>query len=113
MVAAEGEQHVGEVDAGSTDRHFDLAVLRRLAVSGDELEGVQITRGTDVQPHTVALGVDRGGSSFLRAQWAVSQARGVPRTLPPRRLVLVGAAQQFNGDRVGLGVGIDIDLGGS
>ena len=41
------------------------------------------------------------------------QARGVPRTLPPRRLVLVGAAQQFNGYRVGLGGCVDIDLGGS
>ena len=113
VIPAEGEQYVGEIDTGSTDCHFDLARRRRLPVSRDELQGVQVARNADVEPHAVLGGIDDGGSPLTRAQRTLAQPGGVPRAVPPRRLVLVGSADQFTCDPVRLGVGIDIDLGRS
>ena len=110
-VFPECEEHVGEVDACGLDCHFDLSRLRRLAVRGDEFEGVQIARRTDAHSHPVVLRVDRGGSPLVGPQRAVPQPGDVPRTVPPGRGVLIGSTEQLAGDGGTVGMGVDVDLG--
>ncbi len=48
LVAAEGDQHVGEVDAGRGDGDLDLSRARRDPVERGELQGLQVTGSTDL-----------------------------------------------------------------
>ena len=77
-VAAEGGQHIGEVDAGGADRDFDLSGRRCRPLGGDQLQGLQITGGADLQPHAVGFGVGEGGPPLLGPQR--SPAAAAPRT---------------------------------
>ena len=92
-VAAEGGQHIGEVDAGGADRDFDLSGRRCRPLGGDQLQGLQIAGGADLQPHAVGFGVGEGGPPLLGPQRSPPQPRRVPRSLSPGRFVLVRAAQ--------------------
>ena len=111
-VLSEREQDVGEIDTGGLHRHFDLTGLRRLAFGGDELEGLQIARGADAQPHAVAFGIDRGGAPFIGLQRTSPQPGDVPGTVPPRGGVLFGSAEQLCRHRCAVGAGVDVDLSG-
>ena len=110
-VAAEGGQHIGEVDAGGADRDFDLPGFGggRSAATNSRVcrsPGVRISRRMPSRS-----GSTSGGPPLLGPQRSLPQPRGVPRSLPPGGLVLGGAAEQFLRHPIGGGVRVDVDLG--
>ena len=112
-VAAEGDQHVGEVDARRADRDLDLARPGRDPFEAQRIPATQVTGGADLQTHAVALGVRRGGRALVGPQRRQAQPGGVPLPVAPCRLVLVGARQQLAAP-AGSASGrlVDVDLGG-
>ena len=112
-VSAERDQDIGEVDAGCADSDLDLPRPWLDPVERDELHGLQVAGGANPQPHTVVLAVDDGGSPLLGAQRGGAKARGEPRAVSPGGLVLVRAGQQLARHQLGVGLLVDVDLGGA
>ena len=54
-VLAEGDEDIGEVDAGRGDRDLDLSWPRRNAFERNEFHRLQVTGRADLQAHTVVL----------------------------------------------------------
>ena len=111
-VAAEGDQHVGEVDARRADRDLDLTRSRRDAFAGNEFQSAQIAGRADLQTHAVAFIVRDGGVPLLGQQRSRAQPRGVPLAVAPCGLVLVGPAEQLLRQLLGICRLVDVDLGG-
>ena len=113
-VAAERDQHVGEVDAGRGDRDLDLSRSRRNPLEGDQFQRLQVTGRADLQTHAVALVVDDGGVAAPRAAAELGYRRAVYHcAVPPGGLVLLGPAEQLPCQLLGVGVLVDVDLGGA
>ena len=112
-VAAERDQHVGEVNAGRADRDLDLSRPRRNSVAGNQFQRLQITGRADLQAHPVALVVHHGGTSLVGVQWSQGQPRRIPLAVSPGGLVFVGAAEQLACQLLGVGGLVHIDLGGA
>ena len=111
-VAAEGHQDVGEVEAGRRDGDLDLSRPRQNAVERRQFQGLDVTRGADLQAHAVAGVVDDGGVALVGPQWARVEAGGVALPFAEGGLVLLVPAQQLAGHQLGVDGVVDVDLGG-
>ena len=113
-VPAEGDQDVGEVDAGRADRDLDLSRTRRNPVERDEFQSFPGRRACGsagacrrARWSTVAVrrSSGRSGLGHKRAMYHCAVA--------PGGLVLLGAAQQLLGHLLGRRVLVHVDLGGA
>ena len=112
-VSAEGDQDIGEVDAGRADSDLDLSGTRWNPVERDELHRLQITRRADLHAHAVVLLIQDGGLPLFGAQRGGTQARRVPLIVAPSGLVLFTAGEQLACHLLGVCLLVDVDVGGA
>ena len=112
-IAPEGDQDVGEVDAGRADRDLDLPGTRRNSLGGSQFHGLQVTGRPDLQALSVVRVVQHGGVALFGPQRSRTQPGGVPLVGPPGGLVFFGAGQQLARQLLGVGLRVDVDVGGA
>ncbi|SKY60288.1 Uncharacterised protein [Mycobacteroides abscessus subsp. abscessus] len=104
-------QHIGEVDAGGRHRDLDLSRPRGDPIKSDEAKRLQITRGPNLEAHTLVIRRRDSTAPIVGAERTQVQTRPVPVILTPGRLVFLRARDQLASHILCGSVSIDIDVG--